>query len=360
MRFLQKRVTLLSKDDIYLGMFDLPRGAFMLFMMFVHASFFIFPLAQYANSPQLTKRIFLDVFSFTFDGSIPLLFLMCGYGWRKRKHEKAVKTQCAELVKPYILVVLATVLLAVLYCLFKEENLLACFKRYLLPYFLAWETIMGSPMENIGPVWCLVTYCFSSILFNAILQEEDEWIHWVVLALLVGSSVLMHNHAMPFCIIQTMVCTAYMYIGWKMKKTGFLTKEIPVYLCLALFLFPFVASYKQFSLFSTQLWPRGAVTLLSSLFSGIVLLFVLLKMNRFEGRIAEWIRWLGRNAMPVACAHTVFFIWFPLFVPIRADNSLQKIVFFLLLSAFFIVTACGTVFLITKLNKIAKKHLRKG
>ena len=356
MKLLRKRVTLLSQDEMYLGMFDLPRGIFMLSMMLVHASFCFFPVWEYPNSPQLIKKIYLAVFSYFFDGSIPLLFLICGYGWRKRSMKKAVKAQCSELLKPYVFVALAIMVMTVLYCLIGEADLPAYLRRYLLPYALAWETILPSSMENIGPVWCLVTYSFSSILLNAILQEDSEWVRGLVLALLVSAALLLRDYVLPFCIVQTMVCTVYMYIGWKMKKTGFLTKDVPVYLCLVLFLFPFAASYNQFALFSTQLWPRGGITLFSSLVSGIVLLFVLLKMNRCRGRISEWIRWLGRNAMPVACTHTIFFIWFPLIVPIYAESFSQKIVFFLLLSAFYIVTACGTVFLITKLKKLAKKN----
>lgn len=44
---------------------------------------------------------------------------------------------------------------------------------------------------------------------------------------------------------------------------------------------------------------------------GGLLLLLLLKLNRFQGRISDSIRWLGRQAFNFCCIHTVFYVVIP-------------------------------------------------
>lgn len=358
MKLLNKRIKLLSEAEIYPGMFDLPRGVFMLYVMFTHSILAFFPVWEYQNSPELSKIIFSFIYNYLYAGTIPLLFLMCGYGWRKRSMQKAIQTQAKELINPYIIVALICTAMITLFFLLAKNSPIQVLLRCLLSYALCTNTIsasvFGFELISIGPLWCVVAYFFSALLLNAVLQEKEEWIRWGLIVLLVCCSLLTANHALPFCFQQTMVCTGIMYIGWKMKKSGFLTKDVPLYSALLLLLFSLVGSYKTYIDFSHHNWPRGVISLFCCLVLGVMLLLILLKLNCFTGKITEIIRWIGRNTMLVCCAHTVFYIL--TFIPLpHVENVIAKVGCVLLLFVFFLITACGTVFLIQKLTKKLKK-----
>lgn len=306
-KLLQKR-RLLSEDLIYPGMFDLPKGLFMFFVLFHHSVVSIYSVWEYQYSGELLKRLVGIVSSELLGGTTVLLFLICGYTWRKRKMKKTIDGQASFLMVPYLLTSAAVTAVVVLYALvIPGVGLLGELRYRALPFLLGLcpgGPFLGSYLNFIGALWCVLVYFFGSILLNWILQEKEIWIHLCLVSLLACVGLLLKDTMMVFCFQQVLICTGYMYLGWLMKKTDFLTREIPVYLIILLALAgPVMGAFGYFEM-SQHIFKNGMVDMIAALFTGTTLMIAGLNLNRIEGKLLEFLRWMGRESFLICCVHS--------------------------------------------------------
>lgn len=299
---------LLSSKYIYPGMFDLPKGLFMLLVFLGHAVIMNYDVWNFPLSPLIRRKVIGVLYNVLFGGSIPMLFLCCGYTWRKRSMRKAIKTQFSTIFMPYAVTGIFILILVLLSWLLIGGNLLTDLQHTFLPVLLGFcpsGHFLGLELGASGPLWCVVTFFLAGIILNAILQEKETWIQ-VCLVLILACIGLLIQVSLPFCIRQSLICTGYMYCGWLMKKSNFLTRQIPVYCIAAIAVFGFGVIGLDYFDMSSISFRNGLVDILGGLAAGTIVLITVLNANRWESRILSAIRWMGRECFLLCCIHTVF------------------------------------------------------
>lgn len=365
MEKITQKYTLLSKELIYPGMFDLPKGVFMLYVLFYHSFYLFFPMGELLSSHDLVRRLVGVSMEMAGRGLIPLLFLCCGYSWRKRKMTKAVKGQMSSLIVPYAVtgaaVTIATILCGILW----NESDIKKILPIVLPFVLGFcpgASIMGIYIGSVGALWCVVTFFFGGILLNLILQEKETWIQLSAVLLLACAGLLLSRQTMVFCFQQVLICTGYMYIGWLIKTTNFLAYEIRLHTIVLLALSG--VGMGLFGCFDmSQLYfKNGMVDLISGLLVGLSLLVILLRLNVLEGKPFSFLRWMGRESFLICCVHSfwmcipstyVFFLMAPIW-----NSALPNAVKTAALFVFYSVTGVGGAYVCKKLKLISRRRIK--
>lgn len=368
MSLLNKRVRLLSEDEIYPGMFDLPKGIFMLMVIFSHCVGMFFHVYAHETTSNFIASCFITVYNIWEGSTIPLLFLICGFGWRKRTMHKTIKAQGSWFLRPYLLVAAIVFLSGLIAAFINQVDMKYAAIFFGTPFLLGLcpgqIPYFGIETIPIGVLWCMVTYVFSGILLNAVLHAREGWAQWVIIVLLAAIGVMLKNVALPFCFQQALVCTGYMYVGYRIKKSDMLAKEVPLYLLVLVIPFVLIAFKGNYMDFSGHIWTNGLSDLFFALLGAFLLLILLMKCNACRGKAIEWIRWIGRNIFFICCAHEIFIMvpqFFLHFSGYPLDHLLelpkgQRIMGILLLFALQLLLACGSVYWVKKAQNHAKKN----
>lgn len=340
-----------------IGMFDAAKGLFILAMIIGHAQE---PFVRFWDTDmqrsglQLLSYIVYRPVSYL---PIPALFMMCGYGFRKRKMNGIVKSQVRYIWKPYVVMAGAVCLgTVVLHCVGRgsQQGLLYS----ILPYLLGScprGVYFGVYMDSVGPVWFIVTYVVAGILLNLVLQTEEQWGQWLLVFMMACAGVLLKDVRLPWCFQQALICTLFMYIGWLIKKEKFLTAKIPRYILLLCMVFLLAVSAIGEVDVSQNTWGKGMADVITSAVGGVGLLALAVRVNRFSGKWIEWICSLGRRMMQFCCVHTVFYSLIPrdalpdLFAWHRQLGIYCSIVF-------YTFTGIGGCWLIDKLKHLKRKR----
>lgn len=304
----------LHEEGNSIGLFNLPKGILMLMIIVGHSiNRYIHPWDT-GNPAGVPIVIFMLINLFTY-GFIPMFFIICGYNARGSSMKKCVRQQIKFCLKPYALVAAAVCIAAVAKKILLHDSILAGLRFYVLPYFLFYcpgdRPRLGVNMASIGPVWFFAVFAFSSILLNAVLLEKRTWAQITIIAVLGIIGIELRDVTLPFCFQQTLICTGYMYLGWLIKKHKFFQAEIPGYIAvIAVCLTVFWGLTGRIEV-SYNVWNRGTSDLIVSYVAGLVFLPLVLSLNRFNGRCADFLSWAGRNSLYICCLHTVPYAVFP-------------------------------------------------
>ena len=299
-----------------LGMFDMVKGILMLLIIAGHSITDYFHFWEYTDKSSPLFFLINAVSSISMYGLIPMFFMICGYGLRKKSMSKAIKGQFKYFWKPYLLVVVATLVLVIIKKVLISGDILEGVRYQVLPYLLAFcpgeRSFLGLYMVSIGPIWFFWVFVTAGILANFILQENRLWGQFILIIIFSCLGLMLRNITLPWCIQQTCICTGYMYIGWLMKKHKILGDRLPVYLILLVVLLcvSSVISGGYIEV-SQNVYATGAQDLLVSYVAGIILVFGAIKINYFEGKISDVLCWIGKNAMYICCIHTVAYTVIP-------------------------------------------------
>ena len=77
----------------YIGMFDLTKGIFMIEIILLHCINDYFTVMIYDDSINIVLQLLLSPLTILRYGSVPMLFMICGYGIRRQSMKKSVKNQ---------------------------------------------------------------------------------------------------------------------------------------------------------------------------------------------------------------------------------------------------------------------------
>ena len=75
----------------YIGMFDLTKGMIMIGIILLHCINDYFNVLQYDGSGNLAVQLLLSLLTISRYGSVPMLFMICGYGIRRQSVKKTLK-----------------------------------------------------------------------------------------------------------------------------------------------------------------------------------------------------------------------------------------------------------------------------
>lgn len=311
----------IDKDDEYyqmnhIGMFDLTKGLGMIGIILAHSMYDYKNILLYSGGDSNLWNLLISPFLIVRYGMVAMLFLSCGYGIRKEKITKNIKKNLGLLCIPYLAVTLVILLLTLIECAISESTSLRQGLFYqVLPFLMGLhpgQHRLGSSMEQIGPIWFFLTYILASIYLNLILQEKQKWVQ--ALVMLIGSmvGVIIAGVILPFCMQQVLICSGYMFVGIFLKKGRILHQKMPLYLILLTYLLcTFTSQLGGLIETGSNTYYLGAIDLIISYIAGIVLLWLCQRLEVLQGRLPDFLRWIGRHMMWFCCVHTISYLMVP-------------------------------------------------
>ena len=298
-----------------IGMFNFSKGVLMAFVVFGH-SFSLF--VKYWERETMPGWMILPfvAFGLMLYGLIPMFFMINGYGFRKQKMKRCIEDRARYFLKPYLWVTGCVALLVVIKAVLQNKSIAEAVKYQVVPFFLGLcpgETwVYGWHLGCIGPMWFLVALGLARIVLNLAFQIKNDMTRVLFLVALIAVCTQLPFYAfMPFCLAQSVCGAGYLYLGYCVKKNQLLTKKLSgqtyavlIAICISAFLFGTVDV-------SQNVWKLGFFDYIASGVAGFLLCKILLQCERFEGKIANVFRLLGRNSLYIFCIHTIEYLVFP-------------------------------------------------
>lgn len=298
-----------------IGMFDLSRGILMLFVVFAHS---ISHFVKYWDRGTLALWMFvpLAVLGILIYGLIPMFFLMSGYGFREQTMKRCIGDRLRYLWKPYVFVAFLVTAGAILKAVLRGKPIVDAVIRQGAPFLLGLcpgeVEIGGKYVESVGPLWFLVALVGSRIVLNLIFRLENEVLRGLCVITLVAFCTCLPFYALiPFCVIQSLSCAGYLYVGYCIKKYNLLFARFSkrtyiVLIAILVCVFPFGNVDV-----SQNVWKLGFLDFIASCVAGFLLCRLSVVGERLQGRITRLFRIIGRYSLYFLCVHAVEFFVIP-------------------------------------------------
>lgn len=299
----------------YIGMFDLTKGILMIEIILMHCISDYVNLVMYNGGENVFLRLLLSPLTMLRYGSVPMLFMICGYGIRRQRIRNNIKNNLKLFHFPYICVMMAVLVCTLIKWLLFGGSLLVRLIRQVLPFFLGFHPgahLLGNSLEQIGPVWFFFTYIFAGIYLNLVLQEKQDWVRVALLAAGTVVALILMGIPLPFCLQQILICSGFMYVGMQLKAGKVPQQKLPIYLVVIVYLLCTVSTgLGGLAEIGNNTYCFGGIDLLIAYLAGVVMLCVHQRLNVLQGVIADGLRWVGRHMMWICCVHTVSYLVVP-------------------------------------------------
>lgn len=299
----------------YIGMFDLTKGIIMVEIILLHCINDYFELMTYDGGSSFLVQFLLSPLTLLRYGSVPMLFMICGYGIRRQSVKNHVRSQFKLFLFPYLCVIVAVAVCILIRWLVSGGLLTGELFRQVVPFFLGFHPgvrASESPMNQIGPVWFFLTYILSSIYLNLVLQEKQIWVQVMTLAFGTVAGLVCAGLPIPFCFQQTLICAGFLYTGIYLKKGKIVQQKMPWYLLLiAWSCVGWITRIGGLAEIANNHYRYGGMDLLIAYLAGIVELWLHQRLDVLQGKLADGLRWMGRHMMWLCCIHTVSYLMGP-------------------------------------------------
>ena len=371
-----------------MGMFDLLKGVAMFFIVFAHNRS-VFPelaiamLSSYSENgaikflPTIFESAFWVRICFAIIGSpmvalMPALFIVTGYSSRKRKIGKCFSMNAKDLIKPYLVTTIVTLIFNV--CLHY------CFFRYLKGAIKETAMVFGGMILGMtqtvpvgdywlyanGPIWFVLALFWSIVIFNVLLNKfSDEKLPYYAFGISVLGWVLSFFKYTPFCLSQGMVGVIYVYMGYHLIKTKALIsahdkKTLVKYALLVILPNLVLTFFGCITEMADNVYTLGPVVYVENGLLGIGCLYVLLRTDSlFKGKISGYLRYVGRYSFYFMCIHTVEMIAIPWYTFADRFNNHQVLGFFVIYFIRLVINLIGLV-IVVKLIQLKREHSLVG
>ena len=307
------------------GMFNLIKGLTLLGVMMGHTYGYGHIISGYESIYQLFKErnllialviLFLNFLRLV---GMPALFIISGYGFRKSTTKECIKRQWKLLLKPYLIVVIISSIISFFSCVLWYRSfsygIKTAFKIFLggIGGVTYAPVLFGIEVIPSGPIWYLMTLAIAYVLFNILAKFFDgkKLLVASIIAELVGVAFYFIFPPLPWCITQSISAVMYIYLGYIAKKKKLFTEMsnrlsnhkllyIPIVLALLSF-------YVLVPMFESATETFGLIVLSDIGYTVVAFFWIyfLLFLNRFNGRISNFIRDIGVQTLYVLCIHNI-------------------------------------------------------
>ena len=309
-----------------IGMFDFFKGFAMITMLIVHTQGLFDAMPQYATVGEFLQNfnpillVFFALFSFLGDASMPALFVISGYGYRKTTNRKCIVKQINTLVIPYLVAMILTVIVH----FFSFWVLFGSGRQSLsrtIHFFVGGlfgmsrsRSYFGFELFQCGPIWFLLSLAIALVVFN-ILANHFDGVKLILISALVAfvGWVLSVIYTFPWSMSQGFMAVFYLSLGYWIKKNKvFITaggslskkKEAIIVIIAIIIKFATLSTGVVFNM-ANELYPFGIVSILVNGIIGAFAVKLFLQINRFNGPVSSFIRVLGRQSLYVMCIHSI-------------------------------------------------------
>ena len=305
-----------------LGMFDLIKGVIMILVMLGH-TYGLFeeilkyesPKAQVAGLgiPRLAFDLLLTVL---LKLSMPVLFIISGYGFRKTPIKKCVKNQFKRVMEPYFITALLSIVVYFFVQYFKfagglRSSVTETF-RYTLGCALGLPcdtSYFGFTMYTCGPLWFMIALFEGAVVFDLLVTRFDGV--KLAIASVVVSCVgwlLGLGITLPWALSQGLISVLFICLGYLAKKNKFFTTEFTVkktMIVVVVGIMSFLLSLSGDVNMAISTYGLGFISIIALGLFGVIVIYLCLYLNRFNGKMVAAGRWIGRMSLYVICVHSI-------------------------------------------------------
>ena len=324
------------------------------------------PYYNFDNSPMLIPILVFKGFAratinYTF-------FYISGYGFRPKSVKVMLQKTFSELIKPYILVAILTVLLLpiVHYIYFGWwPGAIGEGIKYFYSFLLGIsesrypKVLFGYELYNCAVVWFLLALFVAHNMLNLILKVKGEMKQHILVGMCVLVGYLFDLIDITyFCLAKGLVATGYCYAGYLLKKNRFFNREKhPKYFmpCVVGITVIYVLwnIYREFN----GSYSFTFIDVVCIYFSAFLLLYCGVLIGQKEWRGCSWIKQIGMYTYWIMCIHSVegvCLLWYR-WGQIMAEHQLLGFIIDTALRAVIIGSSCVILKKISKYQYSRRK-----
>lgn len=313
------------------GMFDLFKGVTMLTVIIVH-TMGLFPILSLKGVGSIRESLrysfsnpLFVIFQIFTTSLMPSMFIVSGYGFRKSGIKQCIKRQFKTLMIPYLITAIITAIVHLI------DHY--AFYHYLPGAIKETGKILGGSLLGLakttqygdvmlfanGPNWFILALFWGLIVFDIVLTyvPENKLFLTVLLSALVGW-ILSFGNTFPLCISQGFVSVLYIYLGYYAKKkklftSGLTAKNWGLFVLFCIIPQLIMTCMGGYFGMADDAYGFGIISIVEQGLFSIFFLYLFLPLNRFRGKIAMFIRSIGRYSIYILCIHTIEMMGFPLY-----------------------------------------------
>lgn len=249
---------------------------------------------------------------------MPLFFIISGYGFKAIAPVRCLKKQFSYLLKPYLIVGAAGIILCFLIHLFFLRSLKSAAIDSLgvfLSFLLGWPDMKEfhqTFLPGLYSMWFILSLFIAWNLLNIIIKHIPSRFHFLActLSALCG---LLWARKIPnlYCIAPSLVAVFFLYCGSQIKKYNLLNKRLhPLFYILVIAVYGFQNIYSEVSMYSSQ-WKNGIFDIISTVFGAFVVMQLFIRINKYNKFLLDGLRHLGRYSLWLICIHTTEYLCIP-------------------------------------------------
>ncbi len=313
-----------------LGMFDGLKGLSILFVIALHCHTDVF-----VANPGLAVPLPIHLAENLAGLSMAVLFAVSGYNFKPIALSKAVKKQAGLLLKPYAAVAAASIVTGAVLNLWTGGPFWQGMSKYTLGFLIglvAYRRIGPFEIRSIQAVWFLMALFFGWLLLTLCMKVKSQSVRLACVCACAAAGVLLSRVCpiLPFCILQSLTATGFLYLGYRIKKDDLLFRKVPVWVyaaCTAVF--GFCAVYGDANL-GSNVWKLSLLDYLGMLCGSFVALRIYLRLYNPEWRVWRPIQFFGKNSLWILCIHTYeHYVFFWRDQPVLRTESYLRAWFYL-------------------------------
>ncbi|MBR5636546.1 MAG: hypothetical protein IKW81_06415 [Pseudobutyrivibrio sp.] len=299
------------------GMFDLFKGFTMIVIVLGHTL-------------QEFKSLHLDNVFSLLGITVITLFVISGYGFRKKGIKKTFTQQFQLICVPYLITSVLTAGGLFFFRVLFFRNIVSAFKEMVKTFigllfgFSETFEIHGISLYSCGPMWYLLALFLGWNIVNIVLNYVPEKIAPIVIIVIAGVGYATVTAAFdPWSYHRGMFAALFLYIGYLCKKYKILTNTWKMRY-KAILIGCFVAGIiiylitRNAELVMTIFFPLAFIC-------PILLIKLFLMLNCCRGFISNKIRSIGRYSMYFLCVHTFEYKAFPIYYVVERVHSYMGI-----------------------------------
>lgn len=248
--------------------------------------------------------------------SLPMFFLISGYGFKEKPLGKFFKASVSSMLKPYLIAAVVFCLsYPVIYRLWFGDWYYAKIEvsRYLMAFLLGvpkpGKMIPGFEysLYHCTAVWFFLASFWASNILNVLLKLKNGKLRLLIVLLLVvaGYGLLIYDLNF-FCFAQGLMATGYFYLGYILKKKDLFARwmEKPATYAVLVPVAVFFTFFCNFNL-CLGLFRFGILDFFASCCAGILLMYLGVYVQRFEGKFVEALDSIGVYTYWILSVHAV-------------------------------------------------------
>jgi hypothetical protein len=344
-----------------IGMFDLFKGVAMIMIALAHTT----GLFQIDISEARFSILFIlaAVIEAGKGFLMPVFFIIFGYGLRKRSVVRATAGQFRDMVIPYLLTALITIVLNfVFHYAFFRYIPGAVSETVQLLYGELYGTsetvtLFGKTFFACGPIWFLLALFWAVCIFNVLLSFfSDNVLPFAVCTVSVIGWGIGCLAAVPWCFSQGMVGVLYVYFGYYLKRKKAL--NLPLDYKAVIFSIIIVVSELLLAVFrlsgniADKDYPLGPISYIINGLFGIVILYMAVRVNLIKGVFSDAIKTVGGYSLYFLCIHSIEMIAFPWYMVAERFSDRQMLGIAVIFSSRLIVIFIGCFVLVAVKRRI--------